>query len=76
MKWNRLLTNQLHIFLELIGFIVSLIFVISFSAISQTKKILSGISVYFLIKHNNGDDNLLIRKFIFYSLYGGPKNNK
>lgn len=49
---------------------------ISFSAISQTKKILSGISVYFLIKHNNGDDNLLIRKFIFYSLYGGPKNNK
>lgn len=45
---------------------------IPFSAISQTKKILSGISVYFLIKHDNGDDDLLIRKFIFYSLYGGP----
>lgn len=52
MRRSRLLTNQSHPFVELIEFIVSLIFMIPFSAISQTKKIISGISVYFLIKRD------------------------
>lgn len=74
LRWNRLLTNQLHPFQDLIELIVSLIFNDPILChLPNQNDFIWHLYVYFLTKH--GDDDLLIRKGILCSLYDGPENN-